>query len=96
MAALTVKELAVLQAIDDSEYGDLLTDAVWTFSIADNVALNIVPVKGIPGVVASLNKKGFLVSVKDSDGDCVYLTDAGVKAFLETNGSSKKRLAYNQ
>ena len=90
---LTPNEFAVLRAIDDSEFGDGLMDAIWTFSIADNVYLNSygdMPKSSIPGIVASLNKKGYLVSQKgergERDSDGVYMTEAGADAYIEANG----------
>lgn len=37
--------------------------------------------KGIPGVMSSLNKKGFAVSCKNVEGDTCYVTAAGVTMY---------------
>lgn len=85
---ITNKELAVLKAIDDSDYGDTITDSIWTFSIADNV--EGVDKKSLPGVISSLNKKGLVnsnneayVSLNDAT---ISMTDAGVMEYVKMVG----------
>lgn len=86
---LTQSELAVLSAIDASEYGDSLTDAVWTFTIADHSGLKP---RSIPGVIASLNKKGLTTSIDDGKDSCIQMTRAGVRAYLAAVGSAARKL----
>lgn len=90
MTNLTAKEIAVLAAIDHSEYGDGITDPVWTFSIADNVDRDVVPNdSSLGGIVASLVKKGLVITDPDStpeDDHCTGFTDEGVEAYAKAVG----------
>lgn len=88
---LTALELDVLKAIDASEYGDSLTDGVWSFSIAQNIRAGVAK-RSIPGVVASLSKKGLVVvSGYGTSESYVTITDAGAAAYLKaTDGTSNK------
>lgn len=98
--SLTPNEIAILSAIDKSEYGDRLTDSVWTFTLADHSGLSG---KTISGTVSSLAKKGFVVCTdyeassdgrgrKNNDDAAIGITDAGVKALLETGYKPRKML----
>jgi DNA-binding MarR family transcriptional regulator len=87
---LTPKQLALLTAIDNSEYGDQLCDAVWTFSISDNS--DLAP-KSVPGIIASLIQKGLVLSGgdgTDQDEYFVHMTEAGAAAYLAVVGKSRK------
>jgi hypothetical protein len=76
---LTALELSVLRAIDASEYGEVLTDDVWTFSITDNMEAGGATPKQLPGVISSLSKKK-LVKICDEPGEeTVGMTDAGAR-----------------
>jgi translation initiation factor 6 (eIF-6) len=82
MIKLTQNELEALRAIDKSEYGEHLQDAVWSFTIVDNSSLKT---RSVPGIVASLNKKGLVVSSMYEEGQAtVEMTDLGVKTYTET------------
>ena len=85
---LTDKELQVLQGIVDSEYQDEEDPChcpVWAWSATGNLG------KSAGGVVASLVKKGFVVS-DDYDGeDVLTLLPAGMDA-LNTSKETKKSL----
>lgn len=85
---LTTNELAVLRAIDSSEYGDALCDQIWSFSIADNSDL---PQRSIPGIVSSLAKKGLTVSGASGGEDTVAMTLFGATTYINAvNGTNKK------
>lgn len=101
---LTANEHAVLVAIDNSEYGDLLTDAVWTFTLADNMSACGPTGNALSGTVSSLSQKGFLETYKcsgstdwqgfkNNDDSTVTITAAGVEALLESGYKPKKLLA---
>lgn len=77
--SLTANELAVLNAIDESEYGDTLRDPVWTFTIEDNSALSG---RVISGVVSSLHKKGLVISSGSGRDQQIEITAKGVEAFI--------------
>lgn len=89
---ITQNELAILKAIDDSEYGDSLRDPVWMFSASNRCGLEG---KVISGTVASLVKKGY-VQVSEyhytgKDSNTIVMTYAGIQAYIEiTNGATKK------
>jgi hypothetical protein len=88
---LTTNELKVLTAIDNSEYGDRLQDAVWTFSVTDNSDLNP---RSVPGIIASLLKKDLVVTGGNGTQDNEYhisITDMGVIVYLETIGADRGR-----
>jgi hypothetical protein len=57
----------------------------WSDTLEANGAKNgeKVDLRGIPGVVASLNKKGFAVSRGTGREATVYVTGAGWKAYQE-------------
>ena len=86
---LTANELTVLKAIDDSEYGCYLTDAIWSFSIADNC--NLAPTS-IPGVVSSLVKKGLVRCAGYGNDAEVRMTDIGAHEYIRANGGSTKEV----
>ena len=86
--SLTAKELEVLKAIDTSEYGDYLDDAIWSWALSDNVE-NVEPAS-LPGVVASLSKKGLIaVDSVERHGDeaTISMTDEGIAAYVEAVGA---------
>jgi hypothetical protein len=89
---LTQKELAALTAIDASEYGSLLTDAVWSFTIADNIPNSAgIARRAVPGIVASLQKKGYTRS-GFSDGErTVEMTAAGAQAYTDAIGKRARK-----
>jgi len=85
---ITKMELAVLKAIDWSEYGSYLNDAVWFFSVRDHVE-GVEPAS-LGGVIASLSKKG-LVRVEGCDvdeDDIIYMTKQGAIEYLQTVGDT--------
>lgn len=86
MTKLTANETVVIAAMYASEYHDGGERPwVWTFSVADRTR-GVIPAASFPGVVASLNKKGLVVSDGDASASgpsdnmgSLYLTDAGVE-----------------
>lgn len=81
---ITANEFAVMQAIDASEYGDGLCDAIWTFSMSDHCSL---AKRAIPGTVSSLTKKGLVVtggttSRVEGDMFTIGLTEKGATVYL--------------
>lgn len=86
---LTDKEFKVLKAIDASEYGEYLVDAIWSFSVTRHADL---PKRTVPGVCASLSKKG-LVRCGNVGGemDTIEMTEAGIEAFLKRNGGTSRK-----
>lgn len=89
MTTLTKNELAVLKAIDDSEYGDNILDGVWTWSVWDNVE-GVENAKSFPGIISSLVKKGYVTSSEDSgngeDDACIDMTNDGFEVYAATVG----------
>ena len=88
---ITKNELAALAAIDASEYGSYLSDEIWSFSIADNSELKP---KSIPGIVASLSKKGLVVcggSGREGDWKTCGMTPAGIAVYLAANGGKSRK-----
>lgn len=78
---LTPNEFKVLAAIDASEYGDTLGSAVWTFTIQDHCDLTP---RSIPGVVASLSKKG-LVRIAGTGREAeIGMSEQGQAVYLAT------------
>lgn len=71
---LTQLEREVLEGINNSEYGNDLGDAIWSWSIKCASAGS----KTISGVVSSLSKKGLTVSQGSGNDQTVQLTDLGV------------------
>ena len=86
---ITPNELEVINAINDSEYGDLITDEIWTWSIADNV--KTLKGKEISVTVSSLLKKDLVHSYGWGEEAVVYLTEAG--AALVTSEKKKPTAA---
>lgn len=85
METLTSKELAFLKALDDSEYGDEITDPIWTWNIAENI--EDIDASSLGGIAASLNKKGLIWSDEDAgDENCTSMTEEGAKLYIETIG----------
>lgn len=82
---LTSNELAVLKAIDKSEYGDLLTDEIWTFTVGDNVDSSISKTS-LPGIISSLNKKGLVGSGSYDGQDIISMTEVGAALYIKTVG----------
>lgn len=83
---ITAKELEAMKAVDWSEYGDHITDAVWSWSVHENMDMDV---KARGGVLASLSKKGVLHvdNSGDIDEDCIYFTEMGAKLFIEMVGA---------
>lgn len=83
---ITEKELEVLKGIDDNEFGDGLSDAIWTASLSDDVDMDK---KSFSGVVSSLTKKGLvggeLVERVGSEAT-IYMTQEGIDAYIEIIG----------
>lgn len=79
MINITENEFKVLRAIDESEYGNMLTDAVWSWSITDHCSL---PARSIGGVVSSLRKKGLVYCGDVGTEDAATgMTDAGAERY---------------
>ena len=91
MTNLTMLELAVLKALDDSEYGDALTDGVWTFSVQDHMPAGV-PARSLGGIVASLTKKGCVVACDHGRDAYIAMTNAGAQAYLAANPTARKHL----
>ena len=89
---ITQNEFALLRAIDDSEFGETLTDGTWSFSIADNSSLKPTSVGGI---VTSLKRKG-LVSVGGSGTDDAHVAMTLRGAELYTNMCAMGGLKVNK
>lgn len=81
---ITPNELAVLKAIDDSCYGDYLTDAIWTWDISDGCGLKK---SSFSGVVSSLTKKGLVYSGDEGTEDAtIEMTSEGANYYIELVG----------
>lgn len=83
---LTKFELAVLTAIDNSEYGEYLLDEIWSFSVTQNMPEDGPKGRSISGVVSSLSKKGLVHcgGTWGQDMATIGMTEAGVKLYVET------------
>lgn len=82
---LTVRELAVIKAIAASEFVDPVSGAVPSFTLAiDAVVPNGVNKVNspIPGIVASLQKKGVIETFKVKGQSMIMFSDMG-KEFVE-------------
>lgn len=79
MTNLTDNEFKVLRSLDNSEYGEVLRDDVWTFTIADNSDLSG---KIISGTVSSLVKKGFVKVGGWGEEATIRMTEEGTKAYI--------------
>jgi hypothetical protein len=82
---ITDKEHAVIHGIIHSEYNSSApddSDDVWSWSVAYNCKPAVVKTS-VPGVIASLVKKGLAVCSQNEvrKDDCVRLTDRGVGAY---------------
>ena len=88
----TVKEQAVLVAIYWNFYGNCgisertgreqrLDSPVWSDCINHSSKPSGVEGRSLPGVVSSLAKKGLVTCDKDSEGDLITLTEAGLAAL---------------
>lgn len=87
-ARLTANELAVLTAIDASEYGDQITDAIWAWSVADHCKLTG---KTISGTVSSLQKKGLTKSGDSGRDATICMTDEGVRVYAAAVGAARRK-----
>ncbi len=85
MLNITSKELAVLKAIDDSEYGDYLTDGIWTWSVSDNINSNIKR-SSISGIISSLVKKDLVYSDDCNEDSTIKITAKGQELYINTIG----------
>ena len=85
---ITDKEYAVMKAIDNSEYGDELTDHIWSWSVWDNIDTDIVTAAtSVGGIVASLEKKGLVSTSLDSGDDAsLGLTEEGADVLIDKFG----------
>jgi hypothetical protein len=92
MTNLTMLELAVLKALDDSEYGEALTDGVWTFSVQDHMPAGV-PARSLGGIVASLTKKGFARACDHGRDAYIAMTDAGAAAYIAANPNHSKQVS---
>jgi len=99
---LTENELALLKAIDRSEYGDSLSDDTWLFSARDHSGIKG---KAFSGTVSSLVKKGYVRTsgggepLTDDPGQtetdaCIGFTDAGIEAYIEAVGFDNVNKQY--
>lgn len=85
---LTNYELAVLKAIDSSEYGDSLSDAIWMFSVWDNIDHSVVKNRSsLSGIISSLVKKGYVRTdafegTGLNDDATIEMTMEGVDAYI--------------
>lgn len=79
---LTNNELAVLRAIDNSDYGDRLTDGVWFFSVADAMQADGPRGLALAGTVSSLVQKGAVWVDGKGNDSTIGITAAGVAAYL--------------
>ncbi len=98
MPKLTEKELEVLTAIDNDCYGDNICDAVWTWSVADELEMDAA---SFPGVVASLSKKGLVKAFQDrhaaaEDESTLSITEAGFHAYVAEVGRENMRKWYDE
>jgi len=80
---LTANEFKVLRAIDMSEYGDSLLDAIWSWSIADNSDLNAT---SIGGIVTSLKRKGLVEGGGTHKDASIGMTLLGAIEYRSRNG----------
>lgn len=87
---LTELELLALRAIDNSEYGEYLDDAIWAWSIADHINASVSK-RQIPGIVSSLSQKGLVVCNGDGKEGAVQMTDRGVAAYVSAVGQNNVR-----
>ncbi len=102
MTNLTTLELAVLKSIDNSDYGDLLRDAVWFW--AKEMAAEIgISAMALGGVVSSLQEKGMVhVYIADArarkmgDDSTINMSAAGVDAYIAAVGETRKRRDYRE
>ena len=77
--AISANEAAVLKAVYSSDFKAAIPEApVYAYSIAFSVGPAVDP-KSIPGIVASLNKKGMLNSEKVNGLTEVSLSDKGLE-----------------
>ena len=86
MTKLTQNEVAVLKGIDQSEYGEFLVDAVWTFSCTQHSGLKA---RSVPPVIASLLKKGMVTTAGNGTEQTPYeiqMTKAGIEAYITAVG----------
>ena len=76
---LTSNEFKILRAIDASEYGDALTEDVWTFTLANHSDLSG---KTISGTVSSLSQKGFVRVGGRGKEQYIGITAAGAQEYI--------------
>jgi len=86
---ITDNELAVLTAIDASEYGDNIHDAIWAWSIAQNCPLKAT---SIGGIVASLQKKGLVTTTDVGTRDAATaMTELGAREYVARVGYNRRK-----
>lgn len=79
MKTITENEFLLLRGIDCSEFGDLITDPVWTWSATDCLPNP----RGAGGIASSLNKKGLAISsCSGTEEACLEMTAEGVEVYL--------------
>lgn len=89
MTNITSKEMALLKAIDDSEYGDSIMDPIWTWSATDCIEGEGITEASMGGIIASAGKKGLINIHLDKDepeNNCIAMTEAGWKAYTDSIG----------
>lgn len=87
---ITEKEMEMLKATAENEYGDEMTDAKWTWSVLGDIDEKIIPEQSsFGGIVASLVKKGLIYSDSvDLNGEeaTLAVTNEGAEALIEKYG----------
>ena len=78
---LTTLELALLVAIAESERNAVNGDIPQNSDETMGWAAAVLETRSDGGIASSLIKKGFVVVQKDSDGDIIFLTDAGFDLY---------------
>ena len=95
----TDNELAVLKAMHRFEYMDngIQQGSTWLWAFADGVQYTCdVPKTSVPGIVSSLNKKGYVQSwnTGDPEEDSVQILPRGVAAHFELNPETLKDMSW--
>jgi len=92
---ITENEKAVLSAIDHNEYGDVLSDPIWTDSVFDNLCTDI-PSTSFPGVVSSLVKKGLIYADavnRNGEEKTMGMTPEGIEVYVNLPGVQVSKVA---
>lgn len=90
--------IAVLKAIDASEYGDGLKDEIWQFSAKEHSGLSD---HAFGGAVSALRRKGLInysIATERASEGCtlaesngISFTDSGIAALAATGYTFRKR-----